>query len=92
MIEVLNFFQTTEGIRIIGAIATSSILALATYYLKPKSKIVWGVSLQFAFSVRGDDGSTILSFSRTVWVKNLGRKTAEWVEVIFAFQPQHMQI
>ncbi len=73
------------------------VMGLVAKALEPKSKIIWGQTHQFAFSVppapsapEGTPGSLVAT--RTLQIMNSGRATAEGVEIYLAFEPAHYQI
>ena len=72
------------------------VITLMGRALSP-SRIKWGVSHGFVFSVQlppDEDGKTRSAsyHTLTVYVQNVGRAPAEAIEVHFNYKPEHMQI
>jgi hypothetical protein len=67
----------------------------AVFSARPRIK--WGVSHGFVFDVQNQNPAQggppfTLFHTRTVFVQNTGRATAEGIEVHFSRHPEHMQI
>jgi len=76
---------------IIAALLTALLTAVG-WLLRPNAKVVWGASHQFAFNVPQASGGTMLIYTKTIFVRNLGRAAARDIEIHFAHKPEHLQI
>lgn len=81
---------------LIPALLTTIFTAVAAVF-SARSRIKWGVSHGFVFGVQNQNPapgapSVTLYSTRTVFVQNVGRATAEGIEVHFGYRPEHMQI
>jgi hypothetical protein len=82
----------------------TAVITFVGRLLTPRSRIKWGVSHGFVFGVpqvpaaaaEGEDSAQRAGFiqyhTNAVFVQNVGRATAEQVEVHFNYKPEHMQI
>jgi hypothetical protein len=76
---------------ILAAIITA-ILGLIGYLLKPKAKVIWSVGHQFCYNVPQNNGSSLLIYSRSLYISNIGKNVADNIEIHFSYKPEHYQI
>lgn len=83
---------TSDGFQ--SSVLSGLILAIATIALRailPKARVMWAISHQFTFNVKLNDKPATAAI-RTVFIQNVGRSTAEDVEIHLNHQPQHFQL
>ena len=85
---ILDFIKKPE----IAAVLLTAALAIIGKILQPKAKVVWGVGHQFCHNVPQNGGGSLLIHSRNIFIKNVGKNTANDVEIHFGFKPEHFQI
>jgi hypothetical protein len=86
--------QTIKSPEFVSVVLTLAVGAIGAY-LSPTARVVWGISHGFTFLVptQGNQPSGPIRVNTgSVFVQNLGRKTAENIEVILNFQPQHFEV
>lgn len=72
--------------------ATLSFLAFVfNRWLSPKTKLRYGIYQDTVLRPLKSDGSRSLLFVRQIYVQNMGSKAAEDVEIIFNWQPPHIE-
>jgi hypothetical protein len=78
------------------SVALTAVIGAISTYLASSSRIVWGISHGFTFLVpnqqQGKTSAPTPINTGSVFVQNLGRKTAENIEVILAYRPQHFEV
>jgi len=93
--------MTSTLVRIVTSPEVISVLLTAAlgviaHLLRPQAKFVWGTSHGFVFTVPApanvQGAHQNLYYTGTVFLQNLGRGTAEDVEVVLNFRPQHFQV
>ncbi|MDZ5648538.1 hypothetical protein [Nitrospirillum sp. BR 11828] len=91
-INIDSYLSETLQQSIIPGIITL-IAAGIKIILTPKSRIKWGFSHGFVFSVQHDKTKApALYYTKTLFIRNSGRAQAENVEIIFGSEPEHFQI
>lgn len=78
----------------IVAVLLTALIAAITRYLQPAARVIWGISHGFTFLVPSQEKqpqSYPLS-TGSVFVRNAGRRTANDVEIVLNYRPQHFQI
>lgn len=88
--------QTLKAPEIVAVFLTA-VVGLIARIVQPSARVVWGTSHGFTFSLPIQDAvtsttTTTLVHTGTVFVQNTGRKTAEDIEVVFNYRPQHFQV
>jgi hypothetical protein len=73
------------------SVVLTTIVAVITRILVPRSRIVWGVSHGFTFHMIRE-GVNSQYYTMTVFVQNAGRAPAQDIEVHFNYRPEHFQI
>jgi hypothetical protein len=81
---------------LIPAVVTA-IITVTGAALSARPRMKWGVSHGFVSSVQQQNPApgappVVLYFTRTVYVQNVGRATADSIEVHFSARPEHIQI
>ena len=74
------------------AAAVTFVLTAIGRLVRPKAKVVWGLSHAFVFGVPQSGGGLLTINSRTIFVQNVGRAPAEDIEVHLAGKPEHFQV
>ena len=95
MPDWLGTFISTPEAR--SGLISLLVIVASTYivrWIQPKSRVVWSSPHAFSFVTPSNDANPAGSIvhTATVWVQNVGRSTAEDVEVHFNFQPQHFEV
>ncbi len=66
------------------------VAAFILRWIKPKAKIIWSETHIFCYLITPDDPDKLAGnlWTRSMFVQNVGKETAEGVEIIFNFKPQ----
>jgi len=78
-----------------GYVATgvvSLLVGLALRSLEPKIKIVWWSPHRFLFKIPIQSNPPANLFTHAITVQNLGRKSAEWVEIVHKTKPDFFML
>ena len=88
LLTVLDYAKKPE----IVAVLVTAVLGGAAWLLQPRARVVWGASHQFAFIVPQQNGNRLPIYTKTLFIRNVGRMPAEEVEVFLNFVPEHLQV
>jgi hypothetical protein len=94
---LLHWIQSEEFITLIKnpqviAIFLAILLEISRRTIQPKASIIWGVGHGFAFSLPNSTSKKISLFTKSVYVRNIGRAPAKEIEIYFNYPPYHFQI
>lgn len=92
MPTIENIYEWAKDPEIIAVLLTT-VVAVAQYFLRPKARTVWADSHQFTFLLPPQNNmNSILLNTRTVFISNIGRASAENIEIYFNYKPEHFEI
>lgn len=87
-----SFLSSHEFYAVIAAAAISAFSWLVLYIITPRAKVIWSISHQKFFLMKSAEGDPFRVFTRQLWLQNLGRKTADGVEIALNYAPLHFEI
>ena len=88
MIEIIEYIKNPE----ISAVILTVLFAIVGKIFQPKSKVLWGASHQFCSGIPQKDSNILLLYTRSIFIKNMGKADAKNVRIYFNFKPEHYQI
>lgn len=75
------------------SLAVTALTALARRIATAKPNVKWGIFHGFTFTVRNQNDGKFQNIQTTsIFIQNIGRATADGIEVHFNYKPEHLQI
>lgn len=85
--EILHFISKPEIAAALITVVGAGLLKI----LQPKAKVLWSVNHEFCHGLQ-QQTQILLLYSKNIFLKNVGKGTADNIEIFFAFKPEHFQI
>jgi hypothetical protein len=88
-----RILASNEVLAAVIAVILTALIALVGRFLTPRGRIAWGVFHEHLFvAPEKVSGAIRRVYTRYIWVQNIGRATADGVEVVFNYSPQHFEV